>query len=301
MPTFSGTPVSNPAGGYTLFDVLARTARYLEALQEGLSNALGTTLTLVDTRLDYYGWDTDDFRGGTLFLFSGADAKKTRICSAYAVGGTITVDEAASGAIASGVSYGIMSKRYPRGLLVSKINQALTDLGDVPIEDTSLTTLSNTKEYALPSSDLAHDLRQGWLARSTVAPWDWEPYLNVRLGWGNDPAAPPSLIFGAQPPVGYKIKVVAAVPYQSVSNGVTGPITADSTTIKDMWLGLDGLALQAAAACARFRLDGPGSDAQKQTAMLNDLVARAERAMKRHPKQMPQKFPIFGDVGRREV
>jgi hypothetical protein len=272
----------------TLFEVLVQTARALEALHENSATG-GSTTTIVDTKLTILGWNDDDFNGGTAFIIrdaGGAGAapeNESRFITDYVAStGTVTVD-AFSAAVAAGDWYGVTLNRYPRGAMVSKINEALRELGDVPtVDTTSLTTLSNTLEYALPVA-AKRDLRQVWLARSLTAPWKWEQQLGVRQEWAAANTAG-NLIFPSQPVVGYKIKLVYMAPHPQVQ--------ADTDVISD-YVSIDWLALDAARKAARLRLEGSGADDTGLSRLINDLTAQTQMAMRRRMMPIPSAQPVL--------
>jgi len=280
----------------TLFQAMVAAARALDALHE--SNATGgSTTTIIDTKLANLGWNSDDFNGGMALLIrdaGGAGAApegESRQITDFVSSGTITVD-AFSAAAASGDSYGVMTSRYPRGLLVSKINECLAEYGDVPTEDiTSLTTAASTSEYSLPVA-AKKDLRQVWLARTTTAnDYRWQAAMNcyVEHGAANGVG---KLIFNYQPTSGYKIKLVYMAAH--------GYVQADTDVISD-YVAVDWLAIATAVKCARFRLGMPGSDEKQVTAQLNDLMNREAKHRAKRRLATPQKFPQLGNMAFQEA
>jgi len=303
-----------------IFDVLLQTARALEALQEGLFTGIGGATVFTDSHLPERGFTANDyFKGGTFFYLErplGASPwSKTRLVTAYnGTTGAITVNADPGGFGPSvGQMYGVMTRRYPRAVMVGKIMEALREMGDFPIEDTSLTTLSNTLEYGLPV-EAKRDLRQVWLARATTAPYRWERQMRVRTEWSGTQIAPggqaATLIFPEQPRVGYKIKLVYMAPHPiygvldiNFSTVNLYPLYVDSAASADNALGdgmplsdyisIDWLALEVAAKCARWRLEGAGADEKQVTALLNNLTLRAAQAKMHRPMRAPQSFPLL--------
>jgi hypothetical protein len=273
----------------TLFDALVSTARELEALHESKATGTGSAAQIIDARLTNLGWQNDDFIGGTALVILNSDAPATapqsqsRTISGFtASSGTITVDSIFGGTPALDDWYGLITNRYPRGLLVSKINEALREAGDVPTVDVTLTTLTDTLEYSLPVT-AKRDLRQVWLARSLAAPWDWEQQMTARAEW-TAASGVGTLLFPTQPPVGYKIKLVYM--------GLHAHVGVDSDLIND-YVSLDWLGTAAALKCARFRLPQTGGDDKTQTPIINDLMAREIAARKRRRMYAPPNFPIL--------
>jgi hypothetical protein len=271
----------------TLFDILLQTARALEALQEGTATS-GSTTTLADAQLVVRGFTDDDwFNGGTLLYQSTTASNRAsrRVSDYTGATGLITLEAALLETPGLGARYGVMTRRYPREVMVGKVNEALAELGDMVRVDTSLTTLTNTLEYYVPVAS-QRDVRQVWLARALAAPWQWEPQLRARLEWPDSPPADAQakLIFPAQPRVGYKIKIVYLAPHAAVA--------ADANLISD-YLSADWLALAVAEKLARWRLEGPGADERDLTALLNNLTLRTAQGRRRHPVASAPRFPVL--------
>ena len=275
----------------TLYDVLLQTARALEALQEGVASAASSgPTTLTDLQLVVRGFVNDgDFEGGTLIYqtttlaFPDIPNHCTRRVANYAgATGTVTAETALPETPALGVRYGVLTKRYPREVMVGKINEALQEVGALPAVDVTLTTAAGQLEYNLPVA-AKRDLRQVWLARRTAAPWEWEPQLRARTEW-TAAGAVGVLLFAEQPRAPFKIKLVYAAPHALVA--------ADTDLVSD-YLAPDWLALEAAAKLVLWRLEGPGSDERDLTALLNNLTLRAAQAHGRHPVRGAARFPIL--------
>ena len=70
-------------------------------------------------------------------------------------------------AVASGDRYALGKKRYPLHILIQKMNQALTEMGTIPITDiTTIDTASAQTEYSLPIAANT-DLREVWFQTIT--------------------------------------------------------------------------------------------------------------------------------------
>jgi hypothetical protein len=272
----------------TLFDILLQTARALEALQEGVASAAsGGATTLTDAQLVVRGFADDDwFNGGTLLYQSATAANRAsrRVSDYTGATGVITLESALAETPALGARYGVMTRRYPREMMVAKVNEAQVELGDVPTVDTaSLTTATDQLEYNLPVA-AKRDLRQVWLARQLAAPWEWERQLRVRTEPGTGLGAVGVLLFPEQPRAPHKIKLIYLAPHPLVG--------ADADLVSD-YVSVDWLSLAAAEKLARWRLEGPGADERDLTALLNNLTLRLAQARRRHPVAMPQSFPVL--------
>jgi len=77
------------------------------------------------------------------------------------------ISSALSVAAASGDRYALGKKRYPLHILIQKVNQALTEMGTIPITDTTTVDTASTKtEYSLPIAANT-DLREVWFQTIT--------------------------------------------------------------------------------------------------------------------------------------
>jgi hypothetical protein len=277
----------------TLFQAMVETGRRLHAMVEGAATAgNANALDFTDTNLLLQqAFAADTFKGGTAFIITSAGLAQgqSRIISAQDTAIKFTLSAAFSAAIAAGDFYGVMTSRYSRGLLVSKINEALGEIGDVPTLDTSLTTLTDTLEYALPVA-AKRDLREVWLARNTAAPYDWERISLYRTEWAAA-AATGKLLFPYQPRVGYLIKLAYLAPHTSV--------TADASNLPSDYVSVDWLAWEAALRCASYRKEQPGADDKQLIGLIQVLAARADQA-RRHrrvgewPSSVINRLPYTG-------
>ena len=83
-------------------------------------------------------------------------------------GGTVTLAATLSATIPSGSRYAIGRRRFPLDVIVQNINSAYQELGDIPlVDDTSLSTTSNTTEYTIPQA-ARNKLLQVWLQTETT-------------------------------------------------------------------------------------------------------------------------------------
>lgn len=161
----------------TLAKAILELAKEITHVREGKATANGTTATLIDTTQT----EPDSYwLKGTLWFLSGAAGivGKTAVPSAYVnSSGTITFP-AQSAAPASGDRYAVATQEYTRADLVKAINQALTDLGDLPQENTTLITVADQDEYTLPAG--VRDLRRVEVATSLSAPYGYQPNYHWR-------------------------------------------------------------------------------------------------------------------------
>lgn len=120
----------------------------------------GSATTIVDTKLaDELGDANEDdiYNGGTAIVITDAgglagapEGEFSRITDYVASTTTITFSPALTIAIASGDRVLIASPDFPLYDMIEVINDALKNLGDIPVVDTSITSASGTREYALP-------------------------------------------------------------------------------------------------------------------------------------------------------
>lgn len=174
------------ANTYTLFDLVWKCLIELGTARTGTATG-GSTTTIVDTGDLLKEIDEDYFNGGTALILkdsAGAGAapeKEMQIISDYvAATKTVKLQTALTTAVAAGDVYGIAPRRFPLYLLVQKINNALYLNGSIPVENTSLTTVSSQLVYTLPELIAAQDLRQVLVATSTVT--DAE-YYRLAVNW----------------------------------------------------------------------------------------------------------------------
>lgn len=273
-----------------LFDVLVQAGRNLDALIEGLATG-GSTSTIADTFLTSLGYQDDHFNGGTAFLIrdaggaSAAPQGESRLVSDFAnTGGVVTVTPVFSAEPAAGDNYGVMANRFPKYQLISKVNESLQEMGDIPTVDiSSITTASADQEYAVPVA-AKRDLRQVWIARSTAAPYRWEPIQQYTVeGAGANSVG--NLLFPFQPPAGFLLKLVYMAPHPYVQ--------ADTDKISD-FVGLDWLSLAASVKAATWRMQQAGADEEDLTALANNLMSREARARAWRRQAWPKSHPRLG-------
>ena len=205
----------------TLFDATLEVARELDITKEGYatSGEDGPPITLIDT-IDRTEPD-DYWNGGTCWLTydsAGAGAAPTGSFSTIATWDfdlnkatmRIAPHEILSATPASGDGYAFGKRRYPLSRLITAVNYALNDLGDIPISDIStITTAANQTEYDLPQA-ASTDLRKVYI--QTNIPTDTNDYKWMEIhNWKVHKSATGSvdkLITPAQYDAGRLIKIV---------------------------------------------------------------------------------------------
>lgn len=175
----------------TLAEATYRLARELGIVTEGIATG-GSVTTLIDTN-DLTQVD-DYWNGASLWVLrdsaeaAAAPEGEFAIVSDFVAStDTLSLRNVAAGtgdaltaAAAAGDRYALGKKRYPLHTLISKVNQALIEMGTMPITDTTtIDTASAQTEYSLPIA-ANMDLREVWLQTITGDANDnrWQPIHN---------------------------------------------------------------------------------------------------------------------------
>jgi hypothetical protein len=170
-----------------LFELVKKT--YLELGQLTVATATGgSTSTLVDSALAGTGED-NSYKGSALLLIkdaAGANAApegEWSVCTAYtdSSGTFATVWTVAP---ASGDTYGMALETFPLFTMIELVNQGLESIGDIPLPDTSITTSTGDRDYALPiackrkrplSVRIRTDTDSGDYSAEVINDWDILP------------------------------------------------------------------------------------------------------------------------------
>lgn len=120
----------------------------------------GGTTTIIDTKLadELADSNEDDiYNGGTAIVIADAgggaaapEGEFSRITDYVASTTTVTVSPAFTIAVASGDRVLIAMPDFPLYDMIEVVNDALKNLGDIPLVDSTLTTADNKTEYTLP-------------------------------------------------------------------------------------------------------------------------------------------------------
>jgi len=170
----------------TLFEMIAKS--YLRLGQMVVRQATGgSTSTVVDSGIANEGRD-NDYKGAPVFIMeadAAAPEGEFSQCSASTNStGTITVSPAFTIAPASGDRYGLGTILIPLWTAIDVANDALRQIGDIPIVDSSTTTAAAQRQYSVPLvakrrkpfrveiniSDASNDTN-----RVAIPDWDWIP------------------------------------------------------------------------------------------------------------------------------
>lgn len=120
----------------------------------------GSTTTVIDTKLaeDLAEGNEDDvYNGGTVIVIEDAgganaapEGEFSRITDYVASTYTATFSPALTVAVASGDRVMVAPPDFPLYDVIEVVNDALRNLGEIPLINTSLTTAANQTEYTIP-------------------------------------------------------------------------------------------------------------------------------------------------------
>jgi hypothetical protein len=237
----------------------------------------GSETTLIDTNALRLV-DNDYYNEGTLFIRADAggapDISKTfgKIKDFNSTSKTVTLYTALATAITADDTYGIANRRYPLDQITQKINNVLVLGGDLPVEDTSLTTVANQLVYDLPAGVVARDLRQVMVATTTnSAEPHYRPVVNWRIVYA-DAGSAGDLELSYELPAGYTILLRYASPHAE--------LTANTSTLHDA-VHPDRVVYGACVDLLRWYKDKTRMRHLKDTIEMMEF--KAERARERHP------------------
>lgn len=150
----------------TLFDCTYQLAVALGAIAEGTATG-GSTTTLVDTV--ELTQDDDFWNGGTVWVTYDAGGAGAAPQGEYSVvtdfaasSDTATLRSTLTAAIAAGDRYAIARTRFPLGILIQKINEALVGVKIEKVDISTITVADGQTEYSLPSDVL--ELKEVWIS-----------------------------------------------------------------------------------------------------------------------------------------
>ena len=152
----------------TLFDVALPVAEIVHVPHRGIASASGSTTTLVDAvRVTQNGY----FNGGTMFIISGASAGKFSRISGYNQG-LFTFDTLTPTSNVAGDRYIAVPAEISLYDIISAINLALLDTGNLVKEDLNLTVVADQEEYTLPTG--VSNLCRVETTQSTTTPYEYK-------------------------------------------------------------------------------------------------------------------------------
>ena len=140
----------------TLADVLYALAQNVQYVRTGTTTGAGTTATLLDTAASEA---SDFYNNGTIFFIGGALAGKTAVITDFTTITSYTFPTQSSAPGAS-VAYAAAEPRFPRVSMVKAIQNAIRGMGPLPYEDSTLTPVTGTYEFSLPTGVV--NVKQVW-------------------------------------------------------------------------------------------------------------------------------------------
>lgn len=154
----------------TLFDAGLDVARELMPVREGVSDAAGSTTTLVDSTLNLN--NENQFNNGIIWILSGTLANTiARISSFAKATGTITFTPAAASPPGSAAAYAIAPHEIELHEIKAALNLAARRYKIIKIDE-SLTTVANQSEYTLPAG--VSDVYKVEVKLTSSAPNQWQ-------------------------------------------------------------------------------------------------------------------------------
>lgn len=178
----------------------------------------GSTTTVIDTKLADEladGNEDDLFNGGTVIVIEDAgganaapEGEFSRITDYVASTTTITFSPAVTSAVASGDRVIIAPPDFPLYDVIEIVNDALKNLGDIPVPNTSITTTASQTEYTLPLALKGKQILDV-LVQTNTSDADDNGYVPVP-NWKIIPALPGStgLFVIPQYAAGYTVKII---------------------------------------------------------------------------------------------
>lgn len=251
----------------TLFDASLALAQVVTNVVNSVTTAAGTATTVIDsTRTEA----ADYWNNGTLFVTSGTHANKTRVITDWALSGTTFTIPTTTTAVGSGATYGVCTADWPRYKLWEFINRALREMGDVPAQDATLTTVADQEQYTLPAG--VSDVRLVEVATNTATPYGYQPYSGV---WRELPSGILQFDTGRAPvDDGLLIRLTYMDAHATMDD--------DADTIST-YVHLDRVIWTAAAHGWLWRMQMSKEDEPTYTAQLQFAMAQAEKFKRLHP------------------
>lgn len=257
----------------TLFDASLALAKILGNVGDSITTSAGTTTTLIDSLRTEAA---DYWNNGTLWITSGTYASNSRVVSDFA-SGTFTFSPALAGAPGSGKYYSYLSGTWPLYKLWDFINRALSEIGDVPQTDATLTTVAYQEEYTLPAGVANVILVEQ--AMSLTSPYLYRPVYGV---WREREG---KLVFNTrrEPNVAdYKLRLTYASPH--------AVLDADADEVSD-YVHLNRLIWAAADSAWRWRVQMSKEHEPIYQALWAEAKINAVKFKAQHPIRFPTTTP----------
>jgi hypothetical protein len=280
----------------TLFNLTHGVARKLGALRDNIATG-GSTTTLID--VDHLVEADEFWNEGTIWITRDAgglgaapEGEYSGIVDFTNATGLADLHETLTAAIAVGDRYSIATNRYPLHQLIAAVNEALLNMGTVPLVDKTLSGSSSNTEYDLPSVDINLDLRRVYEQRRTGAADDNQWVRRYDWHIEKQASGADKLIFDTAPEGSRLIKLE----YQ----GIHAPLFVASDALNEK-VHANRVIYLAALAMLEHRHQDPADEDPTLLGQIQRLDAQSQIAMVEHPIVSPQKntkMLILRDVNR---
>jgi hypothetical protein len=268
----------------TLSKITYRVAAELGIVLDCVASAGGTTSATDTTNLTH---DADYWNYGTIWItydaggLGAAPEWENKVITDFASG--VVTFGAMTSAVGAGDTFSVAKRRYPYGILKQKVNQAIRELGDIEVTDTSTVTIAAGKtEYSLP--DIANlDLREAWIQGQTSDETNDNRWRRLD-GWYIQKSATgtANILVLPQYATGYDLKLVYA--------GLHADLTTATSEIDDS-VHQNKVIFQAAVDCLVWRKQKVGDDDGEIAQQLNYFSNKLEEAKQMYPNPIPSPKP----------
>jgi hypothetical protein len=259
---------------------------------EGIADSPTSTsaVTLVDADLPS---SNGLFNKGTLFLWWGytgtADNPSTHEVTDH-TGTTLTYTPLAN--MGPGLKYAVFSGTFPRWKMVQALDQALRDIGDIPVTRT-INTVANQQEYNYVDSALimtGNMVLGVEIASSTSAPYSYIPHYHWSMKHSAESGMAISFDPGHIPAGGYKMRITYMARHLDLSGHEKFQLAylpdVDGIEIAPV-INLDRLSWAAAVYALRWKV-GEAPESPMFATLLNEALKRAEQLKAQFPVIKPQ-------------
>ncbi len=266
----------------TLFDLTYGVARKLGATRTSLATG-GSATTLID--IDHLVEADDFWNEGSVWVLQTTDdnapVKEFSGIADFTLSTNLAdLHETLTAVIGAGDRYAIAGKRYGIDDLIQAVNEALLNMGTVPLVDKTLTGASSQTEYDLPSVDANLDLRRVYEQRRTGASDD-NQWVR-RYDWHIEPQASgvDKLIFTTAPEGSRLIKLewmIVHTPLYLASDALNEKVHANRVIIP------------AALSLLEHRLQDPADEDPSIERQMQRLDGQSQLVELEQPIIAPQK------------
>lgn len=267
----------------TLSDCTYQLARKLGIVNEGTATG-GAVNQIADT---VERTETDDFwNGGTAWILYDAGGANAAPQGEYAyisdfatTGGVVTLRSNLTAAVAAGDRYAVARRKYPLGILIQKINEAIQKIGAIEVTDIStITTAANQTEYTLPTNLI--ELREVYVQthKNDTNDYRWKRIYDWKVEKESTGSA--NTLILKQYASGYLVKLVY-LGYHATLNAATDKL--------DDSIHIDRAVANAVVGCLMWRKSKVGESDTSLNELLNYYQAEATDMDAKHPVNQPPK------------